>query len=267
MINFKRCHPDANSFNQLIKFKPLKDWEFEFVELGYGIGYWIVENPFLDDGFELFKNVINSFPIQKNNSLSSSTQPNPFDTVHVPEWVHKDLCLLVRDFYLQRTKLPIVDPQVHEWGNVYYKSSIQPISCWRIPHMDYDHGMVANLWFTNHKLQDSCTKIYKYHGNVKDLVYDFQVDTKHKMHEEWRALAEVPKKSAGWFNTIDADLVKWGFEYLGSVPTKEKTLSMYEATVCHTPFISENVDFRWSHTFAFSHLTSSNLNLRDFFKI
>lgn len=267
MINFKRCYPDANNFGEIIKFKSFQDWKFEFVELRYGIGYWIVENPFLNDGFELFKNIISCFPIQKNNSLSSSIQPNPFDTIHVPEWVHKDLCLLVRDFYLENVKVPIFDPQVHEWGNIYYKSLIKPISCWRIPHMDYDHGMVANLWFTDHELQDSCTKIYKYHGKVHDLVYDFQVDTKHKMHEEWRSLSEVPKKSSGWFNTNDDDLVKWGFEYLGSVPTKEKTLSMYNTNVCHTPFISENVDFRWSHTFAFSHLIGNNLRLRDFFKI
>lgn len=133
--------------------------------------------------------------------------------------------------------------------------------------MDYDHGMVANLWFTDHELRDSCTKIYKYHGKVHDLVYDFQIDTKHKMHEEWRSLSEVPKKSLEWFNANDDDLAKWGFEYLGSVPTKEKTLSMYKANVCHTPFISENVDFRWSHTFAFSHLIDNNLHLRDFFKI
>jgi len=267
MMNFKRCYPDANNFDKIIKFKSFQDWKFEFVELDYGIGYWIVENPFFDDGFELFKNVISCFPIQKSNSLSSSIQPNPFDTIHVPEWVHKDICLLIRDFYLENVKLPVFDPQVHEWGNIYYKSSIKPISCWRIPHMDYDHGMVANLWFTDHDLQDSCTKIYKYHGEVHDLIYDFQIDTKHKMHEEWRSLAEIPKKSSGWFNTNDDDLARWGFEYLGSVPTKGKTLSMYQANVCHTPYISENVDFRWSHTFAFSHLTSNNLNLRDFIKI
>jgi hypothetical protein len=65
MINFKRCDPDANSFNQTIKYKPIKDWKFEFVELDYKVGYWIVDDPFLDDGFELFKNIINCFPIQK----------------------------------------------------------------------------------------------------------------------------------------------------------------------------------------------------------
>jgi hypothetical protein len=267
MIEFKRCDPDANNFSQVIKYKPLKDWKFEFVDLGYNIGYWIVDDPFIDDGFELFKNVINCFPIQKSNSLASSTQPNPFDTVHVPEWVHKDLCLLVRDFYLQHVDTPIFEPQVHEWGNVYFKSSINPISCWRIPHMDYEHGMVANLWFTDHKLQDSCTKIYKYHGEVKDLIYDFQIDPTHKMHEEWRAMAEIPKKHIGWFNAPDIELANWGFEYLGSVPTKEKTLSMYQANICHTPFISPNVEFRWSHTFAFSHLTNNNLHFRNFFKI
>lgn len=267
MINFKRCYPDANSFNKVIKFKPLSEWEYEFISLGYGLGYWVVGDPFLEDSFELFKNIINCFPIQKSNSLNSSIQPNPFDTVHVPEWVHKDLCLLTRDFYLQQIKTQVFEPQAHEWGNVYYRESSKPISCWRIPHIDYDHGMVANLWFTDHKLEDSCTKIYKYHGEVENLVYDFQTDPTHRMHEAWRAVSETPTKNLGWFNTSDTELAEWGFEYLGSAPTREKTLTMYQANICHTPFISENVDFRWSHTFAFSHLTDNKLFLRDFFRI
>jgi len=267
MITFKRCYPDANNFNQIIKLKKIHDWKFEYVELGQGIGYWIVEDPFEDDGFDHFKNIINCFPIQKNNSLNSSTQPNPFDTIHVPEWVHKDLCLLVRDFYIKHCTINIVDPQVHEWGNVYFKNLIRPISCWRIPHIDYEYGMVANLWFTNHKLEDSCTKLYKYHGVIKDLRYDFQIDTTHKMHQEWKYIAENPKKNEGWFNADDNELKRWGFEYVGSAPTREKTLTMYNANVCHTPFISDDVEFRWSHTFAFSHLTEINFKISDIFKI
>jgi len=267
MINFKRCYPDANNFSSLIHLKKIDDWKVEYVELEKNIGYWIVENPFIDDGFELFKNVIGAFPIQKNNSLVSSTQPNPFDTIHVPEWVHKDLCLSVRDFYVNFTKRnDIVDPQVHEWGNLYFKDTVKPISCWRIPHIDYAFGMVANLWFTDHDVNDSCTKIYKYHGNIKDLIYDFQIDTNHKMHEEWKHLSENAVKSDHWFNTDDKELSRWGFEYLGSAPTKEKTLTMYMSNICHTPFVSENVNFRWSHTFAFSHLVGHQINLSDFFR-
>lgn len=265
MIEFTRCNPDANNFNEIIKLKMPSQWKAENIKLKYGIEYWIVENPFLNDGFDLFKEVIRCFPIQKNNSAPHSLQPNPFDTIHVPEWVHKDLCLSVRDFYLQHTNTSIVDPQVHEWGNVYFADICKPIGCWRIPHIDYAHGMVGNLWFTNHNVNDSCTKVYKYHGQIYDLVYDFQVDQTHKMHEEWRSIALEPKKNEAWFNSDDKELERWGFEHLGNIPTYEKTLTMYNANVCHTPYISSNVEFRWSHTFAFSHLMNNN-NIFDFFK-
>lgn len=266
MTKFTRCYPDANNFNEIIKFKPISAWEIENVKLSYGIEYWIVHDPFIDNGFELFRDVINCFPIQKNNSQVQSIQPNPFDTIHVPEWVHKDLCLYIRDFYLQHTNKQIVDPQVHEWGNVYFKDICKPISCWRIPHIDYTHGMVGNLWFTDHNIEDSATKLYKYHGEMQDLIYDFQIDDKHKMHEEWKAIASNPVKSNSWFNTDETELSRWGFEHVGSIPTKEKTLTVYHSNVSHTPYISEQVEFRWSHAFAFSHLIGT-ANIFDFFRI
>jgi hypothetical protein len=104
---------------------------------------------------------------------------------------------------------------------------------------------------------DSGTKIYKYHGKMKDTIYDFQIDINHKMHREWKRLAEIPTRTNSWFNMPDDELSRWGFECLGIAPSREGTMTMYNSNVCHAAFISNNVDFRWSHTFGFSHLVPS----------
>jgi hypothetical protein len=257
MIDFKTCYPDANNFDRIIKLKNIDDLNIEYVKLDDNIGYWISENPFVGNGFELFKKLVSSFPIQKDNNDPTNFDPNPFDTIHLPDWIYKNVCFLLKEFYLRNSQAYIVDPQIHEWGNVYVKNRTRPISCWRIPHVDYTHGIVANLWFTDHDVLDSGTKIYKYHGKMKDTIYDFQIDTDHKMHREWKQLAEHPTRADSWFNMSDDELSKWGFECLGIAPSKEGTMTMYNSNVCHAAFISNNVDFRWSHTFGFSHLVPS----------
>lgn len=267
MIDFKVCYPDANNFSKVIKIKTLNEWKIEYVKLDGDIGYWIAENPFHDNGFELFRNLISTFPIQKDNNHPDNFDPNPFDTIHIPEWIYKDICFLIRDFYLSNNKLPIVDPEIHEWGNVYFKSKAKPISCWRIPHIDYAHGMVANLWFTDHDIQDSSTKLYRYTGKMENEIYDFQIDETHKMHNRWKSVAENPTRSAEWFNMSDDELKSWGFEYVGAAPTKEGTMTLYKSNVCHSAYVSNAVDFRWSHAFAYSHLAPavSPTYLRDLF--
>ncbi len=264
MIDFKVCYPDANNFNKVIKLKSVENWKTEYVELDYGIGYWIAEDPFEDNGYELFKGLIASFPIQKDNNHPDNRDPNPFDTIHVPEWISKDLCFLVKDFYLKHIRTDIAEPQIHEWGNVYFKERARPISCWRIPHIDYVHGMVANLWFTSHDMKDSSTKLYKYHGVIHNDVYDFQIDTKHPMYEEWKSIADVPTRADSWFNMAESELARWGFECVGSIPNTERTISMYQANVCHSAWVSEDVKFRWSHAFAFSHEIMPPLTLGDY---
>jgi hypothetical protein len=266
MIEFKRCYPDANSFDKVLKLKPLSEWQTEYVRLTDDIGYWVAESPFYNDGLEIFKNLISTFPIQKDNNSEDNLDPNPFDTIHLPEWVYKNVCFMIRDFYIKETRPDILDPQIHEWGNVYFKNRARPISCWRIPHVDYHNGLVGNMWFTDHDIKDSSTKLYKYHGRIDKTVYDFQVDKHHKMHNEWKHLAETPTRAAAWFNLDDAELARWGFEYVGQVPTRKNTVTMYKANICHSAYVSENVDFRWSHAFAFSHLNRKELQLRDIFK-
>lgn len=267
MRSFNRCYPDANNFDNIIKLKELKNWTIDYVELSYGIGYWIAENPFENDGFELIRELIANFPIQKDNSHVDNPDPNPFDTVHLPEWSYKKICFFIRDFYSQIFQHRPIEPQIHEWGNIYYKKTSRPVTCWRIPHIDYQKGLVANLWFTDHEIEDSSTKLYKYHGNVIDDVYDFQVDTKHKMHDAWRQIAENPQRAATWFNFSDKELQEWGFECVGAAPTREKTMTLYKADTCHTAFISTKVDFRWSHTYAYSFLEYENLKIKDIFKL
>lgn len=268
MIKFKVCYPDANHFSEVIKLKKLSAWQREFVSLDKDIGYWVAEHPFeTDEMFDLYKNLIASFPIQKDNNHPSNFDPNPFDTIHVPEWLTRDICFLLRDLYfLEFGQASVVDPQIHEWGNVYYKNRSKPISCWRIPHIDYVHGFVGNLWFTDHSEQSSVTKIYKYHGTMSNELYDFQTDQTHPMHSEWREFSEIPKRANNWFNLSESELARWGFELLGSAPTKEKTMTLYHSGVCHNPHITEEVEFRWSHAFAFSHLKPLPLTMRDVFK-
>jgi hypothetical protein len=265
MINFNICYPDANTFSSVIRLKKLKSWQTQYIKLDKDIGYWVTESPFEDDGFELFRDLIAKFPIQKNNNDPNNFDPNPFDTIHVPEWIYKDLCFLIKDFYLQHTQTPIIDPQIHEWGNVYYREKAKPISCWRIPHIDYVHGMVANLWFTNLEPTHSSTKLYRYTGNMHGEIYDFQINEHHKMHQEWKEMAENPIRTASWFNMSDSELGRWGFEYLGEAPTKEKTMTMYHSNICHSAYIDNTVDFRWSHAFAFSHLLPKDTLLKEIF--
>lgn len=263
MNKFKICYPDANTFDQVIKLKSLDDWNVEYVPLAHDIGYWIAEDPFLDNGFELFKELISTFPIQKDNNHPDNFDPNPFDTIHVPEWVSKNMCMLVRDFYHKHVTTEVYDPQIHEWGNVYFKERSKPISCWRIPHMDYVHGLVANMWFTDHLPEDSATKLYKYHGKVYNDVYDFQLDENHPMFSEWRAMSEFPKRLDAWYNPPEEELRRWGFELVGETPTRAGTVTMYQANVCHNPFVSGNINFRWSHAFAYSHEKPRELFFRD----
>lgn len=265
MKDFKICYPDANNFDKVIKIKNVNDWNVEYIKLNDSIGYWIAEDPFVDNGFELFKNLISCFPIQKDNNHDSNFDPNPFDTIHVPEWVSNRLCMLVRDFYHKNVRTDWFDPQIHEWGNVYFKNRSRPISCWRIPHIDYVHGIVANMWFTDHPLNESGTKLYQYKGKMYNEIYDFQIDETHIMHKEWREMSENPVRSDSWFNFSDDELLRWGFDLVGIVPNQVNTVTMYKSNVCHLAYISDKVDFRWSHAFAFSHELIPH-TMRDLFR-
>lgn len=266
MKTFKFCYPDANTFKDIMKFKTLDNWNYEYIKLDGDIGYWVAENPFEGNGFDLFKELISSFPVQKDNNHPDNRDPNPFDTIHLPEWVSTDLCLLIRDFYFKNVTDLVQASQIHEWGNLYFKERSRPISCWRIPHIDYVYGLVSNLWFTSHPLEDSCTRIYRYHGKIHNDVYDFQIDEDHPLSAEWKTMADTPKRLDAWNNIPEEELRRWGFEWVGSAPCTEKTMTLYRANVCHNPFITENVNFRWSHSFAYSHEKLENTTLKDLFR-
>jgi hypothetical protein len=96
-------------------------------------------------------------------------------------------------------------------------------------------------------------------------LYDFQLDTDHPLRKEWEAMATVPKRLPAWYNIPEEELRRWGFECVGSAPCTEKTMTMYRANICHNPFISENVNFRWSHSFAYSHENLEDTRLKDLF--
>lgn len=267
MIKFNRCYPDANNFDRIIKLKKIENWKSDYVDLGQGMGYWIAEDPFLDNGFDLIKELISKFPIQKDNSHPENPDPNPFDTIHLPEWIYKNICFFLRDFYVKKYNIAPINPQIHEWGNVYYKNTSRPVECWRIPHVDYHRGFVGNLWFTDHEENDSLTKFYKYHGSIIEDVYDFQIDKNHKLHDVWRQISKNPKRADRWFNFTDEELASWNFEFIGSAPTRERTMTMYRSDICHVAYVSENVDFRWSHTFAYSYLERNDLKIKDVFNL
>lgn len=267
MRKFNFCYPDANNFSKVIKYVGLDKWELDYVSLDRDIGYWTGPNPFVDDGFEIFQELVHAFPVVKDNNHPDNMDPNPFDSIHLPNWTYESFCSLLRQFYNKvKPEAEIFDPQIHEWGNLYIKERSRPISCWRIPHIDYEHGIVCNLWFTDHDIKDSCTKLYRYHGKMTNMRYDFQLDEKHPLFEKWRELAQNPKRVDSWFNMSEQELAEWNFEYVGAAPTKRGAVTTYFSDICHMAYISEKVDFRWSHAFAFSHDLPKDVFMRDIFK-
>jgi hypothetical protein len=72
------------------------------------------------------------------------------------------------------------------------------------------------------------------------------------MHKRWSQIADNPQRADAWFNMADDELAEWGFKYMGSAPSVEGKMTMYKADISHAAVISSDVDFRWSHTFAFS---------------
>ena len=133
-----------------------------------------------------------------------------------------------------------------------FSGKSRPIKAYRIPHRDYDNGIVGNLWFTNHKKGTSGTKFYKYIGNNINGEYEFVVNPSHKCYDDYQDLLKQGRNSK-WFNFDDSELHRWGFEYLGMADSIENTMTVYKSNICHLAYIEDEVKFRWSHTFAFAH--------------
>jgi len=251
-MNFNRCVPDANNYKNEVKIKSLQDIEIESINFGE-IHCWIFKDIFKKDGFEKIKNVIGSFPIQKNNNIDTNYDPNPFDTIHIPAWAYKEVCFLLRDFYL---KFLCDSPsptnfEIFEWGNVYFKDKSRPIISNRLPHIDFLHGIVGNLWLEQQG-GESGTSLYSYNGQIINGQYDFMVDTNHRKHLDYMELVQKGR-SENWFNFDSNFLADFGFVFEGYLPSMENTMTVYRSNQYHTPFIDDLTNFRWSHTFAFSH--------------
>jgi hypothetical protein len=251
-MDFKFCNPDANSFDKEILIKSLEEWNVEYVELSSQTGYWIADTPFKNDGFEKYRNLISAFPIVKNNNTETCKDPNPFDTIHLPEWMTRNILQLIIEFYTTYVEKYTVGKNVHEWGNLYWANRSKPIEAFRIPHIDYPHGIVGNLWLSEHSAGTTGTNLYEYTGKIYGLYYDFQVDDTHPLFKRFKELSTTSRLHT-WKNFNDEEANEFGFKKVGVAPSIYSKMTMYKAGTPHCPYIDPSIDFRWSHTFAFEH--------------
>lgn len=258
MINsihdFKIFNPNYLDFPKEIRVKHIDDWKYEYFKLTDNIGYWLAESPFYDDGFEKFKSFVSQCPICHLNNEEMCDDSNPFSTIHLPHWSYSAIIDLLKQFYDREIygNSYIHNPSQSEWGNIFDSSISKPLKWSAFPHLDYAYGIVGNMWFTNHNLEDTGTALYEYSGKIYNIHYDFMVDKSHPLYEDWQKIYNN-ERSSNWLTISQNELEKWGFKRVGIVPTKYNGMSLYKSNVPHNPYITERCKFRWSHTFAFSH--------------
>lgn len=253
-LDFSRCYPDANQFSEVIKIKCIDDWKVEYVELDSGIGYWIADNPFYDDGLELYQDLVSKFPIVKDTNREGCKDANPFATIHLPEWCCIDIFLLMKEYFSEWFPGHV---ELSEWGNLYFKEESKPWDYFRLPHCDGPNGIVSNLWFTNHPTEESGTMLYRYHGKViqgpdRKLYFDYQADSKHPLFEECKNLSLNKKRLDTWTPLTIEEEEHWGFERVGLAPSYRGKMTIYSTEVAHTPYIN-GCNFRWSHAYSITH--------------
>lgn len=256
-FEFKRCYPDANEFKDVIKVKSLDDWGIEYIQLSDTIGYWMAENPFYGNGFELYKQLVSNFPVVKDTNKPNCTDANPFASIHLPEWCCIDVFLLMKS-YFDRIFPSYMHMQFSEWGNLYFKDEARPYDYFRLPHCDGPNGVVSNLWFTDHPEDESGTILYQYHGKIikgpdKKLYFDYQCDKDHPLFEECKNLSLNKKRLEHWNPLTIEEEEYWGFERLGIAPSKNGMMTLYNTEVPHSPFISTQCEFRWSHAYSINY--------------
>ena len=215
-MDFKFCNPDANSFNKEILIKSLKEWNVEYIKLSDNTGYWIADNPFKDNGFEKYRELISAFPIVKNNNIDACMDPNPFDTIHLPEWMTKNILQLIIQYY-----------------TTYIESNV-----------------IGNLWLSDHPEDSTGTNLYEYTGKIHGLYYDFQIDNTHPLYKKYKELS-TSERLDSWINFSDDEANEFGFKKVGVAPSTYSKITMYRSSTPHCPYIDSSIDFRWSHTFAF----------------
>jgi hypothetical protein len=250
--HFKRCYPTVDKFRDIIKVKSLEDWDVQYVN-----GYWIAESPFYDDGFEIYRDLVSTFPIVKDTNLDGNTEANPFATIHLPEWCCLDLFLLLKSYF--ESSFPYyTSMNFSEWGNLYFKKESRPWDYFRLPHCDGPYGIVSNFWFTDHPIEESGTRIYKYHGKTikgpdNKLYFDYQCDSKHPLFEECKHLSINKTRLDEWKPLTEEEEKHWGFERLAVAPSYKNTMTIYNTETPHCPFVGDTCEFRWSHAYSINY--------------
>lgn len=237
-------NPSSVYFDDVIKLKPL---EYEEIKLTKKISYWNINDPFFNDGFEKFREFISCNPIWRMNNEDELEDTNPFSTIHLPTFSTNQIFNLLTLFVRKNLNINY-QLNYNDWGNLYFKDKCRPIKKWRLPHMDYVGGIVANLWLTDHLSKDSGTILYEYTGKTHGIFYDFQIDESHKLYKEWHNFGNRDRQNF-WSNFSTDEALYWGFNPVGLVPSKYNCMTCYLPNISHTPFISNHIDFRWSHTF------------------
>ena len=77
-------------------------------------------------------------------------------------------------------------------------------------------------------------------------------DDSHKLHKWWKEENKTDRLNF-WRNFSDEAAEELGFECVGIAPAISNTMTLYLNNVPHTPYISKDNKFRWSHTFSYSH--------------
>jgi len=259
---FKFIDPDEDSYQ--FNFLDFAEWsnQIEYIKLSENVGYWLAPHPFsTNKDFELFKNTIGKYPICKTNNHENCLDPNPFATIHIPGWLSNPVCEYVKRFYLANTKVDVSTENYAEWGNLYFEEMCKPIGIFRMPHIDAEHGLVSNMWFSSDALGYG-TKLYEYTGKIIDGMYDFMVDENHKLYKWWQSTDKKTRLN-NWTNFEESAELRLGFECVGVAPAQYGTMTMYYNHTPHTPYISNGLDFRWSHTFSYVHHLAYVHRLKD----
>jgi hypothetical protein len=188
------------------------------------MGYWVVEDA---------SNIIYCLEDYREQILQSSRvskdNQNPFTNFHINDLIETDAVLeFLSNFYaenIERTPSAVSDC----WANYYNKDTFSCIESCLLPHCDTDGvGIAANLWLSK-DLENTGTDLYAYAGNQHDLI-----ETYHNLRQ---------------FKTnkyLNKDWTEYGFEYIGRVPAKYNTITIYRSDWWHTAYIPETTQERLS---------------------
>jgi len=235
---------------------PVSEWEFT-----YHSDYWVITKLFQEGGLELFKEIAKCYPIVDKNNDNHHIDHNPFQVHHLPLWITTPICEAVREFVLrehfkQGPETELINERLSEWGNIYIKGECKPLVNSHIPHVDFpsDDGWIGNLWLSENDKEETATKIFKYKGTVHEGRYDFQLDSRHHRYKEWHDwIGDGRSHVDGFQNITKEELFKWGFNQINQAPCEYGTMTIYNGNIPHCPFVSDSVEWRWSHCFGFKY--------------